>query len=200
MDTGTLAGPRRIVSIARRRSMDIATAGILVFAVWQFVARRASDASAERAHGSTALTDSMPAAIVVADSGGTEARIFETRQAQPLLVFVFRSDCPYCAQQREGWTQLAAAAQEKGIEVVALTSEPLSGGVQNYLGDAPVPIRRVSQPAALLGELGIHAVPATVLVDAANKIQFHHVGLMHEAKADELADLLQSRGRHAVAR
>jgi|GEM_PF-2317818 len=115
--------------------------------------------------------------IEVVDSGGQRLGIDAARERQPHLLFVFRSDCPACARQREGWGELAELARSAGVEVLALTGEPLTPSIRAYLEDAGVPVLSIKDPSPLI-ELGVLSVPTTILADETGVIRFGSVGII----------------------
>jgi hypothetical protein len=117
--------------------------------------------------------------------GRVETVLGEADRAR--LVFVFRTDCPACSAERERWARLAESAAARGVEVLALTSEPLSDAALSYIPSPQVAVLRVGGPARAFAEaLGTQVVPTTLLVADDGAVLARVIGVMPDGTYDEL--------------
>ncbi|NIM50063.1 MAG: hypothetical protein GTN62_06970 [Gemmatimonadales bacterium] len=171
------------------RVIDVATLGALVVAVWMFISR---DDNARQAGAS--LPELQPAVVPVnvVDEQSARARLFDDADSGAYLVMVFRTDCPVCDAQKEGWIALASTARSRGVESVALTPQRLTGSVAEYFEPAPIPVLKVEEPTALWSSLGTRVVPTTLVIGRDDRVWFRHMGLLH-AEAAALAQVALER-------
>lgn len=133
--------------------------------------------------------DSAFAPFPVLDSAGHTSLLKPEGRARGMLLFVFKSDCPACALQKQEWIRLAQLAREKAVDVFALTLEELNPQVREYFAGAVV-ARRIADPAAALTSLQITVVPATILVTDRGRIAFHAAGVLDSLRTRALEGML----------
>lgn len=102
------------------------------------------------------------------------------------LVYVFKSDCPACAEQKAEWKHLAADVHSIGIRVVAYTPETLHSIVHGYFGDTPLSVMRFTDMTAASAALDIRVVPTTFLLDSDGRVIHHHEGILPRAALDSI--------------
>lgn len=162
-------------------AIDIATLLALMVAVGFFVRRELSRAvglPTAPVAGDELVGRAMPV-LEALDTAGARAPVDAGRIGAPLLLFLFRSDCPACAAQRAGWIELAAAARRMGARVLALTGEPAGPLASRYLAAVEVETRYSVDPSQL-GALDIGMVPTTLVIDASGTIRHATVGVIRD--------------------
>jgi len=137
----------------------------------------------------TKSLDSAFAPFPIQGSDGQTSLLRPAVHARGLLVFVFKSDCPACALQKQEWLRLANLAREKAVDVVALTLEELNAPVRDYFAGS-VAASRIVDPGAALTSLQITVVPATILVTDRGRIAFHAAGVLDSVRTRTLEGML----------
>lgn len=171
-------------AIWQSRIIDGATLALLAAATALFFDARGGGAQPQAPGAPSALErDSRVPAVEVTEGGGTRAALLEGAGQGGHLVLFFRTDCPFCAQQRQAWADLAAQARAAGWAVTGVTTEPLTEGPKGYLGAG---FRVVQMDAAAAERLRTTVVPTTLAVGAGGNVLLHHPGLLSSAATDSI--------------
>lgn len=176
------------------RVLDIATLLLLAVAVWTLVTRGDQEGSSETAASSPVDESVTEVAALQVRSGAEEtaAPLASVAAPPPWLLFVFRSDCQYCAREKSTWKQLAPDSVSGDLPVIGLTSEPLGPEVVDYFGSEGVEVFRVDRQQ-LREKLGSRVVPTTIAVRDDRSIAFRAAGVMSPVARDSLWRLLERR-------
>jgi len=132
--------------------------------------------------------------VSVSDSIGTRTNLFTTSDSTATLVYVFKTVCAVCAQQKPEWLEIADSARNRGWRVAAVTPESLVPWVRHYFPSDIVTLR-LADPVQASEVLGVRAVPTTIAVDERGRVLSYHVGRMSREASDSLRKLIGGRGR-----
>ena len=176
---------------------DILTIGLLLGAVGLLVLQRVEARAARKADtAARAVVEShLPPSgasllgVGVADSAGARSELFGAADGERRLVYVFKSDCPACAAQKQDWITLSQEAHRHGWAVSAVTGETLAQWVRGYL-PPPVEVLRVTDPVQAADRLGVSVVPTTILTGKNGRVISYHVGRMSRPALDSLRQVL----------
>lgn len=179
------------------RVTDILTIGLLLGAVGLLVLQRVEARAARKADTAArmAVVSHLPPpganllGVGVVDSAGTRSELFGAADGERRLVYVFKSDCPACAAQRQDWIALAREAQQRGWVVNAVTGETLAQWVRGYL-PPPVRVLRITDPVQGADRLGVSVVPTTIVTGRNGRVISYHVGRMSPLALDSVRQML----------
>jgi len=184
------------------RIVDVLTLVAILLAIGLLVEQRLKSRAEHRRATSVvedAYASAIPAGtrlrqISVSDSAGAQARLFEKELATSMLVYVFKTSCPVCEQQKPEWVELASVARQAEWQVNALTPESLVPWVRHYFPPI-ITTLKLEDPVQAGTVLGIRAVPTTILVDARGQVASYHVGRLSPEANDSIRHLLRQSGR-----
>lgn len=131
-------------------------------------------------------------AFAVVDSAGARAMLLGAGEPRRRLLFVFKTDCPVCGEQKPEWMEIAELARRTGWEVDALTSEPMAPWVRSYFSTSTVNVLQLENPAEAGRSLGARVVPITVLLDKGGRVLSYDVGRLSPARSESLRALLMN--------
>jgi hypothetical protein len=179
------------------KTIDVLTAGLLLGAVGLLVLQRVEARAAVKAERSARayVSSHVPPPghrlleVGVVDSLATRTALFGPADAERRLVYVFKSDCPACAAQKQDWIELSQEAQRHGWAVTAVTAETLAQWVRNYL-PPPVQVLRITDPVQAGDRLGVSVVPTTIVAGRNGRVISYHVGRMSSSAVDSLRQVL----------
>ena len=120
---------------------------------------------------------------------GSRLRLSELR-GTPILINFWASTCPPCLKEMPALESIATRGNGK-IEVIGVDSGESAADGQDMVKRTGVTYSSVTDPQQeLSAEVGVIALPSTVLVNAEGQIVYIHTGALTEA---EIADLVAER-------
>lgn len=142
-----------------------------------------------------ATLQALPA-IAARDSVGAPVnlRSIALTTGTPTLLYLFRSDCPACMEQRDGWREAAASARRAGWQIVAITPEALTPSILAYFESEDVHVLRSDDPLRLFSDLRSPGVPTTIAADGSGTVRFHRLGVLDSIHTDSLHRILHDIG------
>jgi hypothetical protein len=176
---------------------DVLTIGLLLGAVGLLVLQRVEARAAVRADQAAraAVVSHVPPpghsllGVGVADSAGMRSELFGSADGERRLVYVFKSDCPACAAQKQDWIALSQEAHRHGWIVSAVTGETLAQWVRGYM-PPPVEVLHITDPIQAADRLGVSVVPTTIVTGRNGRVISYHVGRMSRSAVDSLRQVL----------
>lgn len=176
---------------------DILTIGLLLGAVGLLVLQRVEARAARKADTAArmAVVSHLPPpgasllGVGVVDSAGTRSELFGAADGERRLIYVFKSDCPACAAQKQDWIALAQEAHQRGWVVNAVTGETLAKWVRGYL-PPPVQVLRITDPVQAADRIGVSVVPTTIVTGRNGRVISYHVGRMSPLALDSVRQML----------
>jgi hypothetical protein len=154
-------------------------------------ARRARDQLQQMNEAAPKPGTILPAFAVV-DSVGERAMLLGSGEPRRRLLFIFKTDCPVCGEQKPEWMEIAELARRTGWEVDALTSEPMTPWVRSYFAASAVNVLQLENPAEAGRSLGARVVPITVLLDKGGRVLSYDMGRLSPARSDSLKARLRN--------
>lgn len=128
----------------------------------------------------------VPADLAVRTVAGGDT--LKLAGGSPVLLLVYRSACPACAENLPGWLRLLEEIPPS-VRILGVPLEADGPGLAYLRAQLPdaVAVRPLA-PRRFLQVLGIRRVPSTLLIDARGALRFRASGILEPEAIEDLLE------------